>query len=229
MERRKGVGSEDSAPFCRGCALVSSFHSMRIAILGAGNVGMALGHGWNQEGHEVVFGVRNPAGKLVLAGRVAEIPEAVREADVVVLATPWNAVQDVLRAAGTLDGVVLVDCTNPILPGLGGLALGTATSAAEQVAAWVPAARVVKAFNTTGAANMGSPRYGAERLTMFLCGDDAPAKSVVSELARVLGFEPVDCGGLTAARYLEPLAMLWIHLAYKVGLGPDFGFRLLRR
>lgn len=202
---------------------------MRIAIIGAGNVGMILGHGWAREGHEVVFGVRAPAAREVTVGRVAGIAEAVREASVVVLATPWAAVESALSTAGSLDGKLLIDCTNPILPGLAGLAVGTTESAAERIAALAPGARVVKALNTTGAANMANPRYGTERLTMFYCGDDAEAKRTVEQLLAALGFAPVDAGGLDAARYLEPLAMLWIHLAYRLGNGPDIGLQLLRR
>lgn len=202
---------------------------MRIAIIGAGNVGMALGHGWARAGNDVAFGVRNPAGKEVPVGRAAGIAEAVRDAEVVVLATPWDAVDSALGAAGSLDGRILVDCTNPILPALAGLSVGTTESAAERIAARVPRARVVKAFNTTGAGNMENPRFGAERLTMFYCGDDAEAKRTVEQLIVTLGFAPVDAGPLSAARYLEPLAMLWIHLAYRMGHGPNIGLHLLRR
>jgi hypothetical protein len=202
---------------------------MRIAIIGAGKVGMALGHGWVRDGHDVVFGVRNPGGRAVLVGRVAGIADAVRDAEIVVLATPWAAVESALAAAGSLDGRVLVDCTNPILPGLAGLSVGTTESAAERIAALVPRARVVKAFNTTGAGNMANPRFGAQPLTMFYCGDDAEAKRTVEQLIVALGFAPVDAGSLESARYLEPLAMLWIHLAHRLGHGPNIGLHLLRR
>lgn len=219
-----------TAPLCiLHSALCNYFPAMRIAIIGAGRVGMALGHGWVRTGHDVVFGVRNPAGREVLVGRVAAMPDAVRSAEVVVVATPWNAAEEALRSAGPLAGKVVVDCTNPILPGLVGLAVGTSESAAERLAATVPDARLVKAFNTTGSANMASPSYGGQRLTMFLCGDDPAARHTVAELARDLGMDPVDAGALAAARYLEPLAMLWIHLAYKQGLGPDFALQLVRR
>lgn len=202
---------------------------MRIAIIGAGRVGMALGHGWARAGHDVVFGVRNPGGTAVLVGRVGTVPDAARGAEVIVVATPWDAAAEALRSAGPLAGKVVVDCTNPLLPGLEGLALGTSESAAERLAAAVPGARLVKAFNTSGSANMSNPSYGGQRLTMFLCGDDPAARHTVAELAADLGMDPVDAGGLRAARYLEPLAMLWIHLAYAQGLGPDFALQLVRR
>ncbi len=76
---------------------------------------------------------------------------------------------------------------------------------------------------------MLNPRYGNESLSMFVCGDDADAKKLVTGLVAELGFEPVDAGGLTQARYLEPLAMLWISMAYRYGNGPNFGFRVVRR
>jgi 8-hydroxy-5-deazaflavin:NADPH oxidoreductase len=88
----------------------------------------------------------------------------------------------------------------------------------------------VKAFNTIGASNFAYSRFGSECATMFICGDDAWAKSAVAGLVTELGFDSVDAGPLLAARFLEPLAMLWIHLAFKQGLGPTgHAFKLLRR
>lgn len=109
------------------------------------------------------------------------------------------------------------------------MTIGHTTSAGEAVAGWARGARVVKALNSTGAGNMTDPRYGGERASMFLCGDDGPAKATVSELVRGLGFDVVDAGPLRNARLLEPLAMLWITLAYGLGNGPNIAFRLLRR
>ena len=91
-------------------------------------------------------------------------------------------------------------------------------------------ARVVRAFNTIGAQHMTDPRFGDQRATMFLCGNDPAAKQAVSTLARDLGFEPVDTGPLTQARLLEPLAMLRISMAYAYGgQGPKIAFKLLRK
>jgi NADPH-dependent F420 reductase len=214
---------------------------MEIGVIGAGNVGGTLGRRWAQAGHAVVFGVREPnnekvrtllaaAGVNARAGRVAEATAA---SAVVVLTVPWEAAHDVVRRAGDLTGKVLVDATNPVAmspEGLRqGLLVGHTTSAAEQVAAWARGARVVKAFNTTGFGNMHDPRYGSQATTMFLCGDDAEAKALVTQLGEELGFEMLDAGPLTIARLLEPLAMLWIHLAVFQGLGPDIAFTLQRR
>lgn len=214
---------------------------MEIGVIGAGNVGGTLGRRWAQAGHAVVFGVRDPndakvrtllasAGANARAGRVAEAAAA---SAVVVLTVPWEAAHDAVRSAGDLTGKVFVDATNPVAmspAGLQhGLLVGHTTSAAEQVAAWARGARVVKAFNTTGVGNMHDPRYGSQAATIFLCGDDGEAKTMVTQLGEDLGFEMLDTGPLTIARLLEPLAMLWIHLAVFQGLGPDIAFTLQRR
>jgi hypothetical protein len=210
---------------------------MRIAVIGAGNVGGTLGAAWAGRGHEVTFGVRDPRAPKIQElvarsggrARVASVREAVTGADVVLLATPWDATQDAIRNAGSLDGKILIDATNPLKPDLSGMAVGHTTSAGEEVARWAPGARVVKAFNTIGAHLMTSPRFGDRSASMFLCGDDVAAKQTVSDLAAALGFDPVDCGPLTQARLLEPLAMLWISLVYAHGQGPEIAFMLLRR
>jgi 8-hydroxy-5-deazaflavin:NADPH oxidoreductase len=210
---------------------------MQIAIIGAGNVGAALGKRWAEAGHDILFGVRDKAAQkvasaLAAAGaraRAVGIGEAAQAAGVVVLATPFSGTQAAIAACGNLAGKIVVDCTNPLAPDLGGLTVGHTDSAGEAVARWAKGAKVIKALNTTGAGNMLNPRYGNERLSMFVCGDDAEAKQRVTGLVAELGFEPVDAGALAQARYLEPLAMLWISMAYRYGNGPNFGFRVLRR
>jgi hypothetical protein len=147
---------------------------------------------------------------------------------VAVLATPYSSAEAAIAACGDLRGKIVVDCTNPVAPDLSGLTIGHSDSAGEAVARWAKGAKVIKALNTRGSGNMLNPRYGNETLSMFFCGDDADAKKLVTGLIAELGFEPVDAGGLTQARYLEPLAMLWISMAYRYGNGPDFGFRVVR-
>jgi 8-hydroxy-5-deazaflavin:NADPH oxidoreductase len=97
------------------------------------------------------------------------------------------------------------------------------------VAAWATGAKVVKAFNTIGAVHMADPRFAGQRASMFLCGDNAEAKSKIGQLATELEFDPVDCGPLRQARLLEPLAMLWISMALVYGSGPNIAFALLRK
>jgi len=206
---------------------------MKIAILGMGNVGSVLGRRWVEAGHEVVFGLRNPtkqqADATKMKASVAAINEAVAKSEVVVLAVPWPAVPDALRAAGNLTGKVLLDCTNPLKPDLSALDVGTTTSGGEQVAKAAPGAKVVKIFNTTGAGNMANPKYGGTKVTMLYAGDDAEAKKVASRLASDLGFDPVDAGPLSSGRMLEPFALLWISLAYQQKMGMDFALNVVRR
>jgi 8-hydroxy-5-deazaflavin:NADPH oxidoreductase len=209
---------------------------MRIAVLGTGNVGGTLGQRWAAKGHEVVFGSRDPDDDrvrrlLTAAGANAEAAgyeEASNSADVTVLATPWEAAQEVLESIGNWAGRILIDCTNPIAPDLQ-LAVGTTSSAAEIIAEWTLGAHVVKAFNTTGWNNMADPIYQGEPITMFICGDNAEAKAIVTALAEDLDFDVVDAGALYIARYLEPLAMLWINLATVQRLGRNIAFKLVRR
>jgi 8-hydroxy-5-deazaflavin:NADPH oxidoreductase len=211
---------------------------MRIGILGAGNVGGTLGKLWAAKGHEIVFGVPNAADlkykDLVKPAQgkacVGTVKDAASFGEAVVLAVPWPAAADAIKAAGDLGGKVLVDCTNPLSPDLSSLVVGTTNSAAEEVARWAKGARVVKAFNTIGAKNFGNPKFGSETASMFICGDDGDSKAVVASLARELGFDVVDAGPLWASRMLEPLALLWIHLALRQGLGSTgHAFKLLRR
>jgi 8-hydroxy-5-deazaflavin:NADPH oxidoreductase len=210
---------------------------MKIAVIGSGNVGGTLGKGWAKKGYEIIYGVRDtgdPKLKELLSAsgakaRAASVKEAASAAEVVVLTVPWNAAQDALKNAGELRGKILLDCTNPLKPDLSGLAVGANTSAAEQVAAWAPGARVVKIFNTTGAPNMANPVYGEGPTMMLYCGDDAAAKSTAAQLAKDLGFAAYDLGPLSDARLLEALAMIWIHLAVRQKMGVNFAFRLVRR
>jgi predicted dinucleotide-binding enzyme len=163
---------------------------------------------------------------------VAGVAEALRGAEVVLLASPWEAVPEALRAAGPLAGVVLIDATNPFGPGFTMQAGPRGESGGEQVQALVPRARVVKAFNSTGFANMADPLYEGASTVMPYAGDDASAKATVRRLVADLGFDPVDAGPLARSRQLEHLAMLWIALAMGIGtapLGRDIAFRIVRR
>ena len=212
---------------------------MNITIIGAGNVGSALGGVWLEKGHEVVYGVRDPRSeKAIRLSRqgganvsVRKVANCVDGADVVVLATPWHATEAALEEAGPLDGTILMDCTNPLQMGDDGLELsvGHVSSGGEMVQGWAPGSRVVKTFNQTGFDNMADAEFSGAPSVMFYCGDDADAKLVCHNLIADIGFEPVDAGGLKIARLLEPHGMLWINLALKQGLGRDFAYALVRR
>jgi hypothetical protein len=147
----------------------------------------------------------------------------------VILATPYSAALGVAQSIADWQDRILVDATNPLAPGLAGLSVGTTTSGAEEIAKAAHGARVVKAFNTTGAENMADSRYAGGQVFMPVCGDDAEARKRVIALATLIGFDAVDCGDLAVARYLEPFAMTWIHMAIKLGHGRSFAFARLRR
>lgn len=210
---------------------------MKIGIIGSGNVGSALGKIWAENGNEIMFSSRHPerlkdlvqsVGKNACYGLPAD---AAKYGEVVVLSVPWTQAVDALRSAGSLKDKILIDCTNPVKPDMSGLAVGHTTSAAEEIAKAAPGARVVKAFNTTFAAVMHSPsrNFGSQKATGFYCGDESPAKAVVSELIKETGLEPLDVGPLMCARYLEPLAMLAMQIAFVLGLGTEMTIGLLRR
>ena len=205
-----------------------------ITIIGAGSVGLALGKAFIAKGEQVCFGVTDvrkyvPVIKPMPGARLMDVPAAVGQSDLAILAVPYTAAAAVARSIADWEGRVLVDATNPLAPGLAGLALGTTTSGAEETAKLAKNAKVVKAFNTTGAENMADSAYPGGNVFMPVCGDDAPARARVVALANLIGFDGVDCGPLSAARYLEPFAMAWIHLAYKQALGRNFAFHLLKR
>ncbi len=209
---------------------------MRIAVLGTGNVGKALGCRWAQRGHEVYFGARDPQSEEALStqrragsAQLGTCQQAIAASEVVLLALPWDQARGALESAESLAGKVILDCINPLTADLSGLELGFNTSAAEQIAAWFPAARVVKAFNTLSAATMENALYGDQRAAMFYCGDDKEAKAIVQQLADELQFDAIDCGPLRLARQLEELAMLYVHLAVFEGWGGDCAFKMLKR
>jgi predicted dinucleotide-binding enzyme len=208
---------------------------MSISIIGAGNVGMALGRAFTQRGEVVVFGVPKPekyrsaVAALGPNASVTVTDEAIAASDLVILAVPFAALPAIVLSVSDWQGKILVDATNPLAPGLSGLVLGTSTSGAEELAKLAPSARVVKAFNTTGAENMADTNYPGGAPFMPVCGDDADARRRVVALATLIGFDAVDVGPLMAARYLEPFAMTWIHLALKQGYGRKFAFAMLRR
>jgi predicted dinucleotide-binding enzyme len=208
---------------------------MRLAIIGAGNVGLALGQAFTRRGESVTFGVPDPekyratVAALGPGATVTSTAAAIAASDLVILAVPYSAVAVIAQSVPDWQGRIIVDATNPLAPGLAGLALGTTTSGAEELAKLAHNARVVKAFNTTGAENMADSGYPGGQPWMPVCGDDVEARKRVLALAALIGFDAVDLGPLRAARYIEGFAMTWIHMAIKQGYGRKFAFALLRR
>ena len=204
---------------------------MRIATVGSGHIGAGLGRAWSAKGHAVTYAARDldDPGVVALAreigARVAAIPEALANAEVIALAMPFGAAGAVAQALPSWIGRVVIDCTNSIGPGFT-LLHGHTDSGGEAIARLLPGAHVVKSFNAQGAENLADPVYHGVAASNFYCGDDMDAKAVVRGLIADVGFEPIDVGGLTSARYLEPMTMLWIGASRT--LGRNFAFKVLR-
>ncbi len=206
--------------------------SRRVAVVGAGRLGRALANGWTAAGHAVHLGVRDaaalgrPLPGLDRAIVVAEARVAARGAEVIVLAVPAAALRAALIGAAPRDGRIVVDPTNHApdaaqLPGRG-------ETTVERLALEFPGLRFVKAFNTVSAAALGRPHVGGAAATVFLCGEDAPAREVVAALACDLGLDAADVGPLGRACQLEAMGQIGIALAIAAGPGHDVAFRVLR-
>lgn len=210
---------------------------MKIAVIGTGRVGSTLAKRWLANGHQIIFGTRDPRSEKtrdLLKGlgnnaTASTVAEAAQAGDVIFLAVPWESALATVRSMGLVDRKILIDATNPIAmtpAGLQqGLLIGHQSSAAEQIADAIDA-RVVKAFNQAGTDVMGREDLSSANSTMFICGDDEDAKKTVAGLVGELNYRVVDAGDLRQARLLEPLGMLWIHLCYMRGLGPNFCFNI---
>ena len=199
---------------------------MRIAIIGAGNVGGGLGRAFASVGHDVVFGVRDPESTKTLAA-LADIPEAtaadpsraVDGADVVVVALRPVGLAVTLADLGSLDGRVVIDAMNRLDGDPG-------RSTAEDLAALLPGARIAKAFNTIGFENFTTARERQVKVAMFVAADDAEAKRVAMDLAAEVGFQPEDAGPLANAKALEEMVKVWLALSKAHGRNVGFAVSL---
>jgi len=210
----------------------------KIGVLGSGNVGQTLGSGFLSLGCEFKIGSRDPAklsewvaknGAKASAGSFAE---AAAFGEILVLATLWSGTESALRMADPKSsaGKVVIDVTNPLdfSQGAPRLALGCTDSGGEQVQRWLPAARVVKAFNTVGAHHMIHPDFPGGPPDMFYCGNDEAAKKAVAEICTAFGWDTIDVGGIEGARLLEPMCILWVGYGMKTGTW-NHAFKLLRK
>ena len=207
-----------------------------IAMVGHGNVGSALGNTLSRAGHDVYYGLREGADEgaardsLGPNAKLVPMSEAIEKAEIIFLAVPGPVATRAVEALGSLQGKILVDCTNPA-----GWDNGPvwnppeAGSNAAAISALGSRARVVKGFNTFGAEFHRNPALGSGGIDVQLASDDAQAKQRVADVARTAGYNPIDCGPLRNASVLENLAILWIHLAVAGDRGRNFGFVTLDR
>lgn len=210
---------------------------MKLGIIGTGKISKALCTALTHKGYRVMVGGRNLNEAKSIAGSMdhfatgGSIANAVHYGEIVFLAVPYKAIEEVLRNTDSFRGKIVVDCSNPVVFGeYPELAIGHTTSAAEQIAKMLPEAKVIKAYNTSIAKQIeNGPYFGANDGTMFYCGDDAEAKKSLHKIIAATGFEPVDCGPLHSARLLEPLAVLMMRLAFSEGKGEEIAIKLLTR
>lgn len=190
---------------------------MKVSIIGQGNVGSALQRGAKNAGYEVQTAGPNPE----------EVRAAGAWGDIIILAIPAAARQDAIKNLGHIAGKTLVDATN-LLNADGGFEGDLTKSGAEQVQEWAPKANVVKAFNTVFAQNMSTGKVKNAPLSLLVASDQGDAKKQVLNLGKAIGFEPVDVGPLSNARYLEALGYLNIQLGYgPTKYGTDIGIKVV--
>jgi predicted dinucleotide-binding enzyme len=211
---------------------------VKVAFIGYGNVGAPLADHLQRQGHEVTLAASDASSEGVKKARarnasleVAPINQAVTAAEVVFLATPFQANEGVLKAVGdALNGKILVDCTNPVGPGLTH-GLNNVRSGSEVVQALSPRAKVVKAFTIYGFENLENNAYPAYHVkpVMMYCGNDASAKKTVGGLIAELGWDPLDVGGLEQALHLEHMTLLWVRMVRVNGATPHMVWAALRR
>src|SRR5450631_2167544 len=191
---------------------------MKIAIIGAGNVGTALATSFKHAGHDVVIASRDPedaggaaasTGSRIAVSNVA----AATDADVVVLAIPFtSAADDASQIGSVVVGKPVIDATNRMGFGPTGPVIDTTTSNAEELAVLLPGAHVIKAFNTLLASNQVNPSEATSPFDGFVAGEDGAAKATVLALVESVGLNPIDVGPFSRARQLEGMAFLNINL-----------------
>jgi 8-hydroxy-5-deazaflavin:NADPH oxidoreductase len=211
---------------------------MKIVFLGYGNVGAPLADHLQRLGHHVTLAAGNADSDSVRKAlarnpglEVAPPGEALTGADVVFLATPFQANEAVLKGvASELEGKILVDCTNPVGPGLAH-GLKSVISGSELVQSFATEARVVKAFSIYGYENFEDNAYPAFNVkpAMMFCGDDDDAKRTVATLIEQLGWEALDVGGLEQALHLEHMTLLWVRMVRLNGASTHLVYAALRR
>ena len=213
---------------------------MRIGVLGSGNAGRALAAGFLCCGHDVLVGTRNPDKmrdwlRATPRSSAGSFADAANFGEVVVLAVRGSVAARALRMAGTpnLKGKPVIDATNPVAdqaPQDGVLHFFTSLedSLMERLQREYSVAHFVKAFNSVGHGMMAKPDLPGGPPSMFICGNHEPSKQVVTRLVDQMGWEPIDMGGVQAARAIEPLGMLWNIPAIREK-HTEHAFKLLRK
>ncbi len=203
---------------------------MKIAVIGAGNIGGTLGKAWAKIGHQVVIGVRDAGSPKVQAlvrslpanASIDTIDNACAFGEVVLLAVPGSAVEDVITAqAKKLVGKIVIDATNRVgVPEMNSIGI---------LAAKAPSARAFRAFNTAGWEVFANPRFGDTQADLFYCGPEGSTQRIVEGLIADIGLHPVRVGTLEQVKLVDAIGALWINQAFGQQMGRGFSFKLLTR
>ena len=210
---------------------------MNIAIIGTGNVGGALATKWANAGNTIFLGVQNIEnfkGKELLNNpntSVHLVVEAVKSAEVVLLATPATAAVEVAQSLGNTNGKIIIDAMNVVALNKGmGRGPEGFNNTADAILANTASEEVVKCFNTTGFNNMEDPVYNGTKTDMFVAGSSEKGKEIAKQLSIDAGFGACyDIGGNDKFFLIEQFANFWINLALFQGEGREIAFKLLKR
>jgi len=192
---------------------------MNITIIGAGNIGTTLGNKWAQAGHQITYGVRNPADPKHAGLNVAPIPEALDGAEIILLSLPGAGVAEFAAQFGaSLAEKIVIDATNnPRSPVMNNL---------EPLQSAAPDAVLVRAFSTVGWENFADPQLGGQQIDLFYAGAEF-ARPAAEQLIGEIGLRPVCLGGLDAVPALDGLTRAWFALAFGQAKGRRVAFKLL--
>lgn len=209
---------------------------MKLAFIGIGKVGFALANHFQQKGHEIIVAHDDVDGESVASARqknpaftALPLQPAIDEADLVFLAIPFPSSEEILKPL-SFRGKVLVDCTNPVGPGISH-GLHSTVSGSEKIQEWAGDARLVKAFSIYGYENLVNPHFPDYEVkpVMPIAGNEPEAKQTVQELSAELGFTALDVGELSRALHLEHMTLLWVNMVRADGRSPHFTWACLAR
>lgn len=209
---------------------------MKLGFIGIGKVGFSIADRLQKIGHEIVVGSDDAGSKSLISAlnqnpafKTAGIQQMVEQSDLIFLATPFGVNQGILKNI-SFNGKTLVDCTNPVGPGITH-GLKSEKSGAEAIQEWAPDAKVVKAFNIYGYENFADNFFPAYKVkpVMLIAGSDLKAKAEVSVLLEQLGFFPKDTGALSQSLHLEHMTLLWVKMVRMNGHTPHFVWAYLEK
>ena len=204
---------------------------MKIAIIGAGDVGTTLAKRFEEVGHRIFLGVKDisdlkPKVKKILSNKITArlVPDAVKLGDVIITAVyPTTATKEIAKQMGDVSGKIIIDAMNTF----SGKPIPYNTSA-EALLAWTNTKDVVRCFNTTGYENMKNPEYKGIKVDMFIAGNSGKGKRIATKLAKQIGFGKVyDLGGKESFKLMEDIVIVWVGLT-KI-LGRDIAIKILKR